>query len=91
MQSPGYNVQEDSGGIMKDKRLSKIYTWCNTIHKLTNQERDNAICFLSYVIERSSLHQLTSTVSNYNDRPLSRCDTQLNNLHTLHMNSSKDH
>ena len=51
----------------------------------------NAICFLSYVTKAASLHQFTVTMSNYNCRPLSRRDTQLNHHYTLHMNSLKDH
>ena len=39
----------------------------------------------------ATLHQFTFTVSNYNYRPLSGRDTQLNNHHTLFMNSLKDH
>ena len=40
--------------------------WCNTIHNLTNQERDDAICLLSYVTKAATLHLFTFTMSNYN-------------------------
>ena len=61
---------------------------CNKIHKLTNQERDDAICFLSYVTKGS---HITSVYFHNDYRSLSRYDTQLNNHYTLYMNSLKDH
>ena len=39
----------------------------------------------------ATLHEFTFTVVNYNYRPLSRRDTQLNNHYKLYMKSSKDH
>ena len=38
-----------------------------------------------------TLHQFHITMSNYNYRTLSRSDTQLDNHHTMYMNSLKDH
>ena len=39
----------------------------------------------------ATLHQFTFTMSNYNYRPLSRRDTQLNNHYILYLNSLKDY
>ena len=38
---------------LKAHLLTVKITWCDTIHKLTSQERDDAICFLSYVTKGS--------------------------------------
>ena len=57
--------------MRSDPEADVLSACCNTIHKLTNQEK------------AATLHKFTFTVSNYDYRPLSRHDTQLKNHYTV--------
>ena len=70
--------------------LSINISWCNTIHELTNQERER-MRYLSCPMSQKAAHKFTFTLRNNNYRPLSRRDTKLESRYTLYMNSLKDY